>query len=188
MKFLKLSLISLLAAGSLFAGSYKVDKGHSNVGFKVKHMVVANVVGKFDDFSGTFEYDEKTNTLKSLIGMVEVTSINTENAKRDGHLKKDDFLAADKYPQIKFELTKVEGDYAYGKFTLRGVTKDIKLELENNGSIINHRGSRVVGLSLYGKINRKDFGVTYNKVLEAGGLAVGDTIKLNIDIEGVEVK
>ena len=185
MKLIKLGLATLLTTGALFAGTFTIERSHSNVGFKVKHLMISNVVGNFDKFTGTIEYDEKTKTLQSISGKVEVASINTDNAKRDGHLKADDFFAADEYPYITFESTKIQGDEVTGKFTLRGVTKEVKFELENNGTIKDHRGNTKVGLSLYGKINRKDYGVKYNKILEAGGLAVGDTVKLSIDIEAV---
>ena len=188
MKLIKLGLASLLATGALFAGTFNIDKPHSNVGFKVKHMMVTNVVGNFNEFSGTIEYDEKTKTLKSINGTIEVKSINTQNEKRDKHLRADDFFAAEKYPQITFESTKVENDTVTGKFTMRGVTKEVKFDLENNGTIVDHRGTTKVGLSLEGKIKRKDYGLSYNKILEAGGFAVGDTVKLTIDLEGNLVK
>jgi len=185
MKLIKLGLATLLASGALFAGTFNVDKAHSNIGFKVKHMMVSNVVGNFKDFSGTIEYDEKTKTLKSISGTVAVASINTENEKRDNHLRADDFFAAKEFPNITFESTKIEGNEVTGNFTLRGVTKELTFDLENNGTIVDHRGNTRVGLSLEGKINRKDFGVKYNKILEAGGVAVGDKVKLIIDLEGV---
>lgn len=185
MKLIKLGLATLLATGVLFAGTFNIDKAHSNVGFKVKHLMISNVTGNFKEFSGTIEYDEKTKTLQSISGKVEVASINTENAKRDGHLRSDDFFAAKEYPYITFESTKIEGDEVIGKFTLRGVTKEVKFELENNGTIVDNKGNTKVGLSLEGKINRKDYGVKYNKVLEVGGVAVGDKIKLTIDLEAV---
>ena len=183
MKLIKLGLISLLTSSALFAGTFGIDKAHSNVGFKVKHMMVSNVVGNFKDFSGTIEYDEKSKTLQSIEGIVEVKSINTENEKRDKHLRADDFFAAEKYPQISFESTKIQGDEVIGNFTMRGVTKEVKFELENNGTIVDHRGTTKLGLSLEGKVNRKDYGVSFHKVLEAGGVTVGDTVKLIIDIE-----
>ena len=187
MKF-KLGLATLITASALFGGTYNLDTSHSNVGFKVKHMMISNVVGKFDKFTGTFEYDEKTNSLKTLLGTVEVNSINTENEKRDGHLKASDFFAADKYPQITFELTKVEDDKAYGVLTMRGVSKDVVLDLENNGAIKDPWGNTRVGLELTGKINRFDYGIKYNSVLEAGGVAVGDIVKLDIQMEGILAK
>lgn len=108
MKNLKLGLLSVLLCSSLFAGDYVVDSSHSNVGFSVKHMMVSNVVGKFNDFSGTFVYDEKSNSLVSLKGELKVASIDTSNSKRDGHLKGDDFFDSKKYPNITFKTTKVQ--------------------------------------------------------------------------------
>jgi len=180
----KIILASMLLISSLFAGEYTIDKSHSSVGFKVKHMMVSNVKGTFDNFKGSFEYDEKNNTLKSLNGEIEVASINTSNKKRDAHLKADDIFHAEKYPKIIFKLTKIEGETAYGTLTMKGVTKAIQLDFEPGGSIINHRGKQVAGFALYGKLKRSDYGITWNKVLEAGGVAVGDTVKLEIEIEG----
>lgn len=189
MKILKLGLASLLAVGALYAGTYNVDKSHSNVGFKVKHLMISNVTGKFDDFRGSFEYDEKTNTLKSLKGTVEVNSINTANEKRDKHLKASDFFAADKFPQITFNVNKVKGDKAYGKLTMRGVTKDVQLEVETSGGTIKDPwGNTRTGLMLTGKINRYDYGIKYNSVLEAGGVAVGEEVKLIVELEGIQAK
>uniref|UniRef100_UPI004047471A YceI family protein n=1 Tax=Aliarcobacter sp. TaxID=2321116 RepID=UPI004047471A len=188
MKFLKLGLASLVASSALFAGTYNVDTSHSNVGFKVKHMMISNVVGKFDKFNGTFEYDEKTNTLKSLNGNIDVSSINTENEKRDNHLKDSDFFAAKDFNNIKFELTKVEDDKAFGKLTIRGITKDVELDFENNGTIKDPWGNTRRGIALSGKINRMDYGLKYNSVLEAGGVAVGEVVKLDIELEGILAK
>lgn len=186
MKLMKLGIASILAAGALYAGTFQVDKSHSTVGFKVKHMVVATVNGKFNDFSGTFEYDEKTNKLKSLNGVVEVKSIDTENEKRDNHLKQSDFFAADEYPKITFDLEKVDGDKAYGKLTMRGVTKNIVLDVETAGAVIEDPwGNKRTGLTLEGKLDRFDYGIKYNSVLEAGGLAVGKEIKLIVELEGI---
>lgn len=188
MKFLKLGLASAIASTALFAGTYNVDASHSNVGFKVKHMMISNVVGKFDKFDGTFEYDEKTKTLKSLVGNIDVNSINTENEKRDAHLKDSDFFLAKDFNNIKFELSKIEGDKAFGKLTIRGVTKDVELDFENNGTIKDPWGNTRVGLALSGKINRMDYGLKYNKVLEAGGVAVDEIVKLDIQVEGILAK
>lgn len=187
MKLIKVGIASVLAAGALYAGTYTVDKSHSNVGFKVKHMMVSNVNGKFNDFKGTFEYDEKTHTLKGMKGTVEVTSIDTANEKRDNHLRSSDFFAADQYPQITFEIDKVEGDKAYGKLTMRGVTKDIVLDVETSGATIQDpRGNTRTGVILTGKVDRFDYGIKYNSVLEAGGVAVGQEVKLIVELEGIQ--
>lgn len=187
-KLLTLGLISVLTAGALFAGTYKIDPSHSNVGFKVKHLMISNVTGKFDKFAGTFEYDEKTKTVKSLNGTIEVGSINTENAKRDGHLKSADFFDAANHPNLTFKLNKIADDKAYGVLTMRGVSKNVILDFENNGSIKDPWGNTRVGLALSGKINRIDYGLKYNSILEAGGVTVGEKVKLDIEIEGILAK
>lgn len=188
MTLFKLGLTSILAGGALWAGTYTVDQAHSHMGFKVKHMMISNVNGKFDTFNGTFEYDEKTKTLKSLNGTVEVKSINTENTKRDDHLRTSEFFSAAEYPEMRFVLEKVEGDTAYGKLTIRGVTKEVELEFENNGLVKDPWGNTRVGLALSGKINRFDYGMKYNEILEAGGVAVGETVKINVELEGILAK
>ena len=179
MKKITLGLLSIFATSSLFAGTYSVDTGNSNAGFTVKHMMVSNVAGKIKDISGTFEYDEKANTLLSVQGELNVASIDTADEKRDAHLKADDILDIAKFPKISFKSTKVEKDVVYGDLTIKGVTKNIKLNLENGGAL-----GKKSGFTLSGKINRSEFGVTWNKVLETGGVAVSDEVKLNIDIQG----
>lgn len=179
MKTLRLGLLSVALCSSLFAANYKVDTTNSNAGFSVKHMMVSNVNGKFKDISGTFVFDEKTNSLVSLEGEIMVTSVDTADEKRDKHLRADDILDAKQFPKILFKSTKVENDTLYGDITIKGVTKNIKLELENGGAL-----GKKAGFSLKGKLNRSDFGVTWNKVLETGGVAVSDEVRLNIDIQG----
>ena len=185
MKFLKLGLASLVASSALFAGTYNVDASHSNVGFSIKHMMITNVSGKFNDVLGTFDYDEKTNTLKSLEGEIVVASINTADEKRDAHLKDEELFDIAKFPKITFKSTKIEGNSVYGDFTMKGVTKYIKLDLETSSVIKDPWGKQRTGFSLNGKIKRSDFGLTWNKALETGGVAVSDEVKLAIDIEGV---
>lgn len=183
-------LIALLVLGSasLFAGNYNVDTSHSNVSFKVKHMMISEVTGHFDTFEGSFNYDEKTKSLKSLNGKIDVNSINTSNEKRDSHLKSADLFDVQKYPKITFALDSVKGDKAYGKLTLHGITKNVILTLENNGGIKDPWGNTRVGLGLSGQLNRKDYGITWNTALEAGGVAVGENVKLDIQLEGILVQ
>lgn len=188
MNIKKLALASTLLVSSLFAGTYNVDKSHSNVGFKVKHMMISNVKGNFNEFKGSFEYDEKTKTLTSLNGEIQAASINTEDKKRDDHLRAPDLFDAKKFPLITFKLTKIDGDDAYGDITMKGVTKNIKLDFDNGGTIKDPWGNERAGFALSGKLNRKDFGISWNKVLEAGGVAVGETIKLDIELEGIKAK
>ena len=187
-KFVKLGLASIMASSALYAGSYNVDPVHSNIGFKIRHLMISNVKGQFDKFNGSFEYDEKTNMLKSLTGNIKVASVNTDNAKRDGHLKSADFFEADKYPNMIFKLEKTSTDTAYGQLTMHGITKNVELDFENNGTVTDPWGNKRVGLALSGKINRADYGLKYNSVLEAGGVMIGETVKLDIEIEGILAK
>ena len=188
MNLKKLVLTSALLVSTLIAGNYNVDKSHSNMGFKVKHLMISNVSGSFNEFKGSFEYDEKTKKLVSLNGEIQVASINTDNEKRDAHLREPELFDAAKFPLITFKLTKVDGDDVYGDFTMKGVTKNIKLDFDNGGTIKDPWGNERAGFALSGKIDRTDFGITWNKVLEAGGLTVGNTIKLDIEIEGIKAK
>jgi len=189
MKLRTAVLASMLSIGTLFAGTYNVDIDHSNVAFKVRHMMISNVTGQFDKFSGTYDYDDKTKTLRSLNGEVDVTSINTHNVKRDDHLKSVDFFDVAKYPKMHLTLEKVEGDTAYMKLTMHGVTKEVKMELETSGVVIKDPwGNSRTGLSLSGKVNRKDFGLNWNELLEAGGVAVGETVKISLELEGILAK
>lgn len=186
MKLIKVGIASILAAGALYAETYNIDASHSNVGFKVKHMMITNVTGKFDKFSGSFEYDKKSGKVTSLTGVVDVASINTENEKRDGHLKSADFFDSVKYPEITFKVDKVDGDKAYGKFTMRGVTKDVVFDMETTGTVVDPWGNNRVGVEISGKVNRKDYGVNWNKAIEAGGVVVGEEVKINVELEGIE--
>ncbi len=185
MKKLQLLIISiLLGASSLFGGVYKVDTSHTNVGFAVKHMMISTVNGEFKKFDGSFELDEKNNLI-ALKGEMDVDSINTNIAKRDAHLKSDEIFDAQKHPKITFVLDRVEGDKAYGKLTIKNTTKDVVLDYEFGGTITDPWGKQRAGISLSGKIDRKDYNLTWNQVLEAGGVVVSDTVKINVDIQGI---
>jgi polyisoprenoid-binding protein YceI len=186
MKIKTILLASLLSVGTLFAGNYKVDADHTSVAFKVKHMMISNVKGEFGKFSGTFVYDEKTKTLKALHGDVDVTSISTDNAKRDGHLKSADFFDVAKYTMMSYTLDKVVGNKAYGKLTIHGITKEVSMDLELSGNTVKDPWGNIrTGLSLSGTINRKDFGLMWNQAIEAGGVMVGDEVKISVEIEGI---
>lgn len=185
MKLLTKGLIALALTSSLFAGSYGIDVAHSSVGFKVKHLMISNVKGNFKEFSGEFEYDEKRDKLLSLKGIIKADSIDTDIEKRDDHLRSADFFDVSNHPEITFVLTKISGEKAYGELTMRGVTKNVTLEYDKGGSIKDPWGNTRFGFSLEGKINRKDFGLKWNKILEGGGITVGEVIKLDIEIEGI---
>ena len=186
MKIKTILLASLLSVGTLLAGNYKVDVDHTSVAFKVKHMMISNVKGEFGKFSGTFVYDEKTKTLKALQGDVAVTSISTDKATRDGHLKSADFFDVAKYTMMSYTLDKVVGNKAYGKLTIHGITKEVPMDLELSGNTVKDPWGNIrTGLSLSGTINRKDFGLMWNQAIEAGGVMVADEVKINVEIEGI---
>ena len=188
MKILKLSLASIAVSTALFAGNYNVDAGHTNAGFSVKHMMITNTTGKFNDISGSFEFDEKTKTLKSISGEIVTASINTSNEERDEHLKAPELFDAKQFPKITFKSTKIEKNKVHGELTMKGVTKNVVLDLETSDVITDPWGKQRTGFSLNGKIKRSDFGISWNKALETGGVAVSDEVKLNIDIEGILAK
>ena len=182
----KLVLASSILVSTLFAGTYNVDSEHTDIGFKVRHMMISNVKGNFNNFSGVFQYDEKSNALKDLEGKIKTSSINTSHKKRDDHLKSADFFDVKKYPYITFKSTKIENDKIYGDITIKGQTKNINLSLENGGTIKDPWGKQRAGFALSGKIKRSDFGLTYNSFLETGGVAIGDIVKFDIEIEGIK--
>ena len=186
MKKMQLIIVSiLLGASSLFAGAYNVDPAHTNVTFSVKHMMISTVNGEFQSFDGSFELEDETNKLVALNGEMDVESINTNIQDRDVHLKSSAIFNAEMYPQVTFVLDSVKGDKAYGKLTIKDVTKDVELDYEFGGTITDPSGKQRAGLSLSGKIDRRDYNITWNRALEAGGVVVSEIVKLNIEIQGI---
>jgi len=191
-KSLLFSLVALvmLFAFGINAQAWEIDKAHSKVGFTVKHMVVAKVTGKFLDYSGTVSFNEKDVTKTKISGVVQVASVTTDNKKRDNHLKSPDFFDAATYPEIKFESKKVvkKGDdiLMIGDLTIRDVTKEVELTLEISGPIKDPWGATRVGIEGRGTINRQDFGVKWNKVMDNGGVIASDNVELNVIAELVQ--
>lgn len=185
--FITKSVAALLLSSSLaFAATYKVDTAHSTVGFKIKHLMISNVNGNFDAFDGTFDIDN--GKLTSINGTVKVASIDTDNEKRDGHLKSADFFDAANNPDITFKATKINGDEVTGDLSIKGVTKKVTLELDFGGVAKDPWGNQRAGLVLEGKIDREDFGLTYNQALETGGVLIGKKLKLIAEIQGIVAK
>jgi polyisoprenoid-binding protein YceI len=185
---------SLLLASALavHAETYSVDTAHTDITFKVRHMGISNVTGKFEKFGGSFDVDPKN--IKATKGnlTIDVNSISTGNAKRDGHLKGDDFFDAAHHPEIKFVSKEVkdvnEKDSTatlIGALTIRGVTKDVSLKIKGGGIIHDGWGNERAAFTATGKINRFDYGLKWNKTLEAGGLVVASDVELNLAFEGV---
>jgi polyisoprenoid-binding protein YceI len=183
-----LALTAILTLSSLYGADYKVDSVHSDIGFKIKHMMISSVKGNFKEFSGTFTLDEKTKQFSSIEGTVQVGSITTQDQKRDQHLKGADFFNVTKYPEMKIKLIKQNGDEAEVELTIKDVSQTITMELEEiNGPVKDPWGNLRSAFELHGKINRKDFNMNFNKLLETGGLLVGDTVTLNLVLEGIKV-
>jgi polyisoprenoid-binding protein YceI len=165
-----------------------IDNVHSHVGFTVKHMMVATVRGQFKAYRGTLNLDAKDFAKSTFEGEIDVASIDTANADRDNHLRTGDFFDAQNHPKITFKSTgieaKGEGEFAvHGDITLRGVTKPITVDVEFHGTSKNHQGKTVAGLQAHGTLNRKDFGMHFNMALDAGGIAIAEKVKLEVDIE-----
>ncbi|MFT4156144.1 YceI family protein [Parafilimonas sp.] len=171
--------------------TYKIDAAHSEIGFKIKHLVISTVSGGFSKFDATMEAGQADFTDASISFEADVNSISTNNEQRDGHLKGADFFDAEKYPKITFSSTSIEkeGDNEYvlhGDLTIRDVTKNITLHVEHGGGIIDPWGHSREGFELAGKISRKEFGLKWNALTEAGGAVVGDDVRLAINIEMVK--
>ena len=165
-----------------------IDTTHSEVQFKVKHLVISTVTGSFKKFDGEVKSDGDDFNNAQVNFTIDVNSIDTNQADRDGHLKSEDFFAAAQYPNITFSqgfLKKVSGsDYKLiGNLTVREVTRAVELDVEFGGIVKDPWGNIKAGFELNGKINRKDFGLTWNALTEAGGMVVGEDVKLHINIE-----
>lgn len=171
--------------------TYKIDGAHSEVSFKVKHLMITNVTGNFTKFDGTMESSKDDFSDAVISFEADVASISTNNEQRDGHLKGDDFFAADQFPKLTFTSTELKktGDDEYkliGDLTIRGTTKKIELAVEYGGSTTDPYGQFKVGFEVNGKINRKDFGLVWSAVTEAGSVMLSDEVKLLLSIQFIK--
>ena len=166
--------------------TYTIDPVHSSLGFKVKHMMVSDVKGEFQGFSGTITLDPKNIENSSVDVTIDAATISTRNEKRDGHLKSADFFDVEKFPTLTFKSKKVtkkgEQYVLIGDLTMHGVTKEIELPFTLTGPVTLPNGS-VLGVSAATEINRQDFGVSWNKTLDSGGVVVSDKVRLEIEVE-----
>lgn len=169
---------------------WTVDPTHSEVGFKVKHMMFTNVSGRFGTFNGSAETEGDSFENAKIDFEADVTSIDTNNADRDNHLRSGDFFDAEQFPKLTFSATEMKkdgDDYKIsGDLTLHGVTKPVTLNVEYGGIAKDPWGNEKAGFSINGKLNRKDFGLTWNAALETGGVLVSEEVKLNIELQLVK--
>lgn len=184
-------LIGLSVNHSAYATLLTVDASHSTVGFEISHLVVSTVPGSFSQFHGTIDYNEKEVTKSKVNFTVATDSINTANAKRDGHLKSEDFFDVKKYPEAKFVSTSITETGAKegpkykleGDLTIHGETKKVSFDMNVLGKVKDHRGVEKTVFHATTVINRKDFKLAWNKPLEQGGYVLGETVKLNVSLE-----
>ncbi|WP_207491709.1 YceI family protein [Aridibaculum aurantiacum] len=171
--------------------TYKIDADHSDISFKVKHLMIATATGIFKKFDASLEVDEENLENAKVYFEADVTSIDTKNEQRDAHLKSDDFFNAEQFPKLTFTSTKIErsGDNEFkmtGDLTVRDITKPVVLNVEYNGKVTDPWGMERMGFEVNGKINRKEYGLKWSAVTEAGGLVVADDVKLQLNVEMVK--
>ena len=171
--------------------TYKIDAAHSEVTFKVKHLMITNVTGSFTKFDGRLESDNADFTDAKVSFEADVDSITTNNEQRDAHLKAEDFFAADKFPKLTFVSTGIQkkDDEEYvltGNLTIRGITKPVSLKVNYGGTATDPWGQVKAGFEIEGKINRKEFGLTFHAVTETGGIMLSDDVKLNLQIQVIK--
>ncbi len=167
---------------------WAIDAAHSEIAFKVKHLMISNVKGSFKAFDGTVYANDNTFTDAEITVNVNISSIHTGDEKRDGHLQGADFFDAENFETATFTSAllkkKSDGDFELtGNLTLKGITKPITLQVEFGGMMKDPWGNEKVGFTVTGKINRKDWGLNWNAALEAGGVLVSDDVHINADIQ-----
>jgi polyisoprenoid-binding protein YceI len=174
--------------------TYQIDPAHSSAQFSVRHMMITNVRGGFSRVEGTVVYDPDNPSQSSVEATIDARSIKTLDEQRDAHLKSADFLETDKYPTITFKSKKIEpaGEDEWrvtGDLTIHGATKAVVLKVEGpTAEVKDPYGNTRVGASASTKIKRSDFGLTWNAVLEAGGIAVGDEIKIELEVSAIKAQ
>ncbi len=179
--------VLILAAATLATGAkaetFVIDTGHAEIGFAAKHMMVSNTKGKFNTFEGTLEYDVATKTLTSARGTIQAASIDTNNEKRDGHLRNEDFFNVSKFPAITFESTSVKktGENEFemtGNLNVLGVDREVVLPIVINGPVDGRRGGKLIGVECETTLDRRDLGITHSP-----SAVIGDKVKISIEVE-----
>jgi len=172
--------------------NWTLDPSHSEVEFKIRHLMISNVSGEFSEFSATVQTEGEDFTTASVLFTVDASSIQTGVEQRDQHLKSADFFDVAKYPSISFVATRYEnvdndGSYeVFGNLTIRDVTKPVRMDVEFGGIIRDPWGNERAGFTITGKINRKDFGLQWNAVTETGGVVVGDDVRVHANLEFIK--
>ena len=170
--------------------TYKIDAAHSEILFKVKHLMITNVTGQFKNFEGTLTADTEDLSNAAVTFTADINSVDTRSEQRDAHLKSADFFDAEKFPEMKFTSTsfnKTGNSYVLkGDLTIRDVTKQVELNADYNGEVVDPWGQTKLGFEADGKIKRKEFGLGWDAVTEAGGVVVSDDVKLHLNIQFIK--
>ncbi len=183
-------IAAAMISTNVWAGNYKLDESHTQVGFKIKHLVISTVSGRFNKFSGNFEFDPKKGEVKGLNVEIEASSIDTNEPDRDKHLKSPDFFDVEKFPKLIFvskktvtkenKPTKIEGE-----LTIHGIKKSVTLEVDYKGSTTDPWGNERIAFEASTQVNRKDYGLKWNKNLDKGGVMIADDVKILIEGEAL---
>lgn len=166
--------------------NWKIDTAHSEIAFKVKHMMISTVTGHFDEFEATAKTNEEDFTNADFSFSAKTDSINTKNKDRDAHLKSDDFFNVESFPELKFTSKSFDREKLIGDLTIKDVTKEIELDVDFNGIAIDPYGQTKAGMEMEGTINRKDFNLTWGAITEAGSVVVADKVKLAIAVQFIK--
>ncbi|MEO1031714.1 MAG: YceI family protein [Bacteroidota bacterium] len=166
--------------------TWNVDTAHSEIGFKVKHMMISTVSGHFEDFTASVETEREDFTNAQFSFLAKINSINTKNKDRDNHLRSEDFFNVESFPEMTFKSKSFDGSKVIGDLTLKDVTKEVVLDMDFNGIAVDPYGQTKAGFEISGSISRKAFGLTWNAVTEAGSVVVGDTIKLVVELQFIK--
>jgi polyisoprenoid-binding protein YceI len=172
--------------------AYQIDNAHSQIQFTVRHMMISKVRGTFEKFTGNINLDEKNPANTTVEVQIEAESVNTREPKRDAHLRSGDFFDAEHYPYLTFKSKRVEQTsestaLLYGDLAIRGISREVKLEVEYTGAAKSPWGATSFGFNAHGVINRKDWNLNWNTALETGGVLVGDEVAIDIELELVQV-
>lgn len=166
--------------------NWLIDNSHSEIAFKVKHMMISTVTGHFEAFDATAVTNGDGFRNAEINFSAKIDSINTKNKDRDAHLKSDDFFNSEKFPEMKFVSKSFDGDTLVGDLTIRDVTKEVELDVDYNGTAVDPYGQTKAGFEITGQLNRKEFNLTWNAVTEAGSIVVSDKVKLVIDAQFIK--
>ena len=165
---------------------WAIDPTHSEVGFKVKHMMISTVKGHFEKFDAQVEAEKEDFSDAQVKVDIDTASIKTKNTDRDQHLQSADFFNAAEYPKMTFRSTSFDGSKLKGELSIRDVTKEVELDVDWNGTAVDPYGQTKAGFEITGKINRKDFGLNWSAVTEAGNIVVSDSVTLVIDAQFIK--